>query len=141
MVGGMGGLERTCEMMMMRTLTALPVACLILCGAADGQTRRAMTLVDLLEVPRLSDPRLSPDGRELLHVLAAADWKANRAISHIWRADTDGGNAMQLTRSEEGETSPRWSPDEDPVASMPSKSTSSSATSGRSRYRPALRRR
>ena len=55
-------------MMTMRTLTALPVACLLLGGAADGQTRRAVTLVDLLEVPRLSDPRLSPDGDELLYV-------------------------------------------------------------------------
>ena len=110
-------------MMMMRTLTALPVACLILGGTADGQTRRAMTLVDLLEVPRLSDPRLSPDGRELLYVLAEADWEANRAISHIWRADADGGNTMQLTRSEEGETSPRWSPDGDLVAFLTARGT------------------
>ena len=66
-----------------------------------------MTLVDLLEAPRLSDPQLSPDGRQLLYVLAEADWEANRAISHIWRADADGGDTVQLTRGEEGETAPR----------------------------------
>ena len=110
-------------MMMLRTVTALPVAYLILGGAADGQTRRAMTLVDLLEVPRLSDPRLSPDGRELLYVLAEADWKANRAVSHIWRADADGSNTMQLTRGEEGETSPRWSPDGNLVALLAARGT------------------
>ena len=61
-----------------------------------------MTLVDLLEVPRLSDPQLSPDGRQVLYVLAEADWEANRAVSHIWRADADGGNTVQLTRGEQG---------------------------------------
>ena len=100
----------------LRMLAALPVACLILGGAAEGQAQRAMTLVDLLEVPRLSDPQLSPDGRQVLYVLAEADWEANRAVSHIWRADVDGGNPVQLTQGEEGETSPRWSPDGDLVA-------------------------
>ncbi|MCY4027161.1 MAG: prolyl oligopeptidase family serine peptidase, partial [Acidobacteria bacterium] len=100
----------------MRLLLALPVAWLILVGGAEGQARRAMTLVDLLEVPRLSDPQLSPDGRQVLYVLAAADWEANRAIGHIWRVDADGGNPVQLTRGDEGETSPRWSPDGEQVA-------------------------
>ena len=95
----------------LRILTALPLAWLILGGAAEGQARRAMTLVDLLDVPRLSDPQLSPDGRQVLYVLAEADWEANRAVSHIWRAAADGGNAVQLTRGDAGETSPRWSPD------------------------------
>ena len=80
-------------------------------AAAEGQTQRAMTLVDLLEVPRLSDPQLSPDGRQVLYVLAETDWEANRAINHIWRTDADGANTAQLTRGEHGETSPRWSPD------------------------------
>ena len=100
----------------LRMLTALPMAWLILGGVAEGQARRAMTLVDLLEVPRLSDPQLSPDGRQVLYELAVADWEANRAISHIWRADADGGNSVQLTQGDDGETSPRWSPDGDRVA-------------------------
>ncbi len=111
----------------LRMLTALPVAWLILGGAAEGQARRAMTLVDLIEVPRLSDPQLSPDGRHVLYELAAADWEANRAISHIWRADVDGGNTVQLTRGEHGETNPRWSPDGDRVAFIARRGTAETA--------------
>ena len=41
-------------------------ACLIaLASIVSAQTRRPMTLVDLIEVPRVSDPQLSPDGRQV----------------------------------------------------------------------------
>ncbi len=78
---------------------------------ALGQTKRAMTIVDLLEVPRLGEPRMSPDGSQLVYTLGEADWKANKRVSHIWRVDTEGGDAVQLTNGEKGEQSPRWSPD------------------------------
>ena len=78
---------------------------------ATAQERRPMTVVDLLNVPQLSDPQLSPDGQQLLYVLAEADWDANSRVSHVWRVDVDGSDAVQLTTGTEGERSPRWSPD------------------------------
>lgn len=89
-------------------LRRLALLCLmsLLCTIAWGQTKRAPTLVDLIEVPQLRDPQLSPDGSQLLYTLAEADWKANKRITHIWRADTDGGEAVQLTNGEKGEQSP-----------------------------------
>ncbi len=94
-------------------LPRLALSCLVslLCTIAWGQTKRAITIVDLIEVPQLRDPQLSPDGSQLLYTLAEADWKANKRITHIWRADTDGGASIQLTNGEKGEQSPRWSPD------------------------------
>lgn len=56
-------------------------------GPAWADERRAMTPLDLLEVPRLSDPRLAPDARQLLYVLAETDWEANEKVSHVWRID------------------------------------------------------
>ncbi|MCG8461200.1 MAG: S9 family peptidase [Holophagales bacterium] len=71
-----------------------------------------MRLLDLLEMPRLTSPQLSPDGGWLLYELAEADWQANKKIKHLWRVATDGqGAAAQLTRGAEGEEEPRWSPD------------------------------
>ena len=76
-----------------------------------AQTPRLMTAIDLLELPRVSDPQLSPDGRQVLYVVERTDWKANRRTGHIWRTATDGSQPIQLTNGERGESSPRWSPD------------------------------
>ena len=78
---------------------------------AIAQAQRAMTIVDLLNLPSLSDPRLSPDGQQILYVQSEADWKNDRRVTHIWRVNRDGSGTVQMTRGERGESSPRWSPD------------------------------
>src|SRR5437899_8702715 len=81
---------------------------------AGAQTRRPMTLVDLAELQRLLAPRLSPDSRTLAYMLSKVDWKAGRAVWHLWRQDVHG-SPVQLTFSEGGDIpaprSVRWSPD------------------------------
>ena len=103
-------------MVRLRMLAAVASVILVSGGVAVGQTPRDMTLVDLLEVPRLGDPQLSPDGQQVLYVLARPDWEDNRTIGHVWRVDSDGGGSVQLTNGERGESSPRWSPDGEQVA-------------------------
>ncbi len=78
--------------------------------------KRPMSLIDLLEVPNLSDPQLSPKGDRVAYELARADWKANRRIGHIWMVDTAGGSAVQLTNGPDGDKDPRWSPDGETIA-------------------------
>ena len=75
-----------------------------------AQSRRRLTFVDLLNVPRLSGPQLSPDGRQLVYELAEADWKADKRVSHVWRIDVDGTNLVRMTGGL-GEQGARWSPD------------------------------
>ena len=77
---------------------------------------RPMTIVDLIDVPSLGDAQISPDGTRLLFVRRDADWEANGTTAHIWRMDADGGNLIQVTNGENGETSPRWSPDGSRIA-------------------------
>ncbi len=59
-----------------------------------------MTLVDLLNIPRVGDPQISPDGRAITFMLSTADWPANRRVAHLWRINTDGtGLAAALERA------------------------------------------
>src|SRR2546428_10378225 len=78
---------------------------------AFAQSPKPMGLVDLLNIPRLGDPQLSPDGRDILYTRGESDWKSGRRLTHIWRARTGGGDPVQLTNGAESENSPRWSPD------------------------------
>ncbi|MDA1372744.1 MAG: S9 family peptidase [Proteobacteria bacterium] len=76
-----------------------------------AQDKPGMTAVDMLNVPGLSDPQLAPDGNALVYTFGEANWKANKRINHLWYKSLPDGEAFQLTRGEEGESSPRWSPD------------------------------
>jgi dipeptidyl aminopeptidase/acylaminoacyl peptidase len=85
-------------------------------SGATAQAKRLLTLVDAINVPRVSDPQLSPDGTSVLFVKDEADWKANQRIAHIFRVGSDGSNLIQLTRGDRGESTPRWSPDGKTIA-------------------------
>ncbi len=89
------------------------ITCFILISMvslASSETKRAMTIVDLINVPSLGDPRLSPDGGQLLYTLSEPNWGKNERIRHIWRINSDGSNPIKMTNGENGESSPRWSP-------------------------------
>ena len=79
--------------------------------SASAQGKRPMTIVDLIDVPQVGSPRLSPDGTELLYTRSDTDWKKNGRTTHIHRVGADGSGGIQLTNGEHGESSPRWSPD------------------------------
>jgi len=83
----------------------------IVAAVARAQAPRPMTIVDLINVARLGDPQVSPDGRQVLFVRSDADWKANKRVSHVWRVNADGSDLVQMTSGPDGESSPRWSPD------------------------------
>jgi len=87
-------------------LLALPAT-----PAAAQEAPRAMTVVDLIDLPSIGDPQLSPDGGQIVFTRSETDWDGNRTVSHVWRVDADGTDQLQLTRGENGESSPRWSPD------------------------------
>src|SRR5680860_49880 len=90
--------------MTIRVLTVLALVTLSATWAA-AQSPRPMTIVDLIDVPSVSGPELSPDGSQIVFARSEADWEENRTISHIWRVDANGQNATQLTVGDEGPVS------------------------------------
>ena len=83
---------------------------------AGAQAKRPLSFVDMISMPLVQDPQLSPDGTQVVFVMLQADWRANRPIGHLFRIDANGSNQVQLTFGERGESSPRWSPDGKAIA-------------------------
>ena len=77
---------------------------------------RPMTLLDIINVPQVVDPHISPDGKQIVFVESRANWKANRRIQHIWRVNADGSGLTQMTAGTDGENTPLWSPDGKTIA-------------------------
>ena len=95
---------------------AFALAPLASSALAASQAKRPMTIVELLDVPGVGSPRLSPDGSQLLYTRTDTDWKKNGRTTHIHRIEADGSGDVRLTNGEHGESSPRWSPDGSRVA-------------------------
>jgi Tol biopolymer transport system component len=74
--------------------------------------KRGVTPEDYFAFEFASDPRLSPDGREIAFVLTTVDQKNNRRNSSIWLVRSDGSSAPQrMTAEGSNANAPRWSPD------------------------------
>ena len=68
-------------------------------------------LSDFVAVPRVAALRLAPDGTWLAAAIQTLSGDKKKYLTSIWRIDTQGGPARRLTRSAEGEGSPRFLPD------------------------------
>ena len=104
-------------------LQSVAVTLSVLSLAAFAQTPRPMTLVDMVNLPQVTDPQISPDGRQVLFVRSDSDWKANRRVRHIWKINADGSGLVQMTNGQDGEDSPRWSPDSGSIAFIANRGT------------------
>ena len=76
-----------------------------------AQSKRPLNLDDLARIREVSDAQISPDGQWVAYVVSSVDVKQDKTHSHIWLASYDGKVDRQFTFSEDGESSPRWSPD------------------------------
>jgi dipeptidyl aminopeptidase/acylaminoacyl peptidase len=62
-------------------------------------------------IPRVGALRLSPEGSWLAATVQTLSPDRKKYLTSIWRIDPEGGPARRLTRSAEGEGSPRFLPD------------------------------
>ncbi len=88
----------------------------IVLAMLTAQEKRSMNFTDVVSLKRVSSPRLSPDGKQLLFTMSEACWKENKHISHIYRIQTDGTGLVQMTNGKEGESGGWWSPDGQTIA-------------------------
>jgi dipeptidyl aminopeptidase/acylaminoacyl peptidase len=92
-------------------LAAVLVIALAPVAAKQPQQYKPFTIDDLIEVRRVGDPQLSPDGRWIAYTIADTDKDANKRTTQIYLISTEGGEPRQLTKEKQSSVSPRWSPD------------------------------
>ena len=98
----------------MKHLALCGAGLLILASAVAAVAQpnsRAFTFDDLMKIRRVSDPQLSPDGRQIAYTITDVDKSANRQVTQIYLVASMGGEPKQLTTGAQSSTSPRWSPD------------------------------
>ncbi|HEX5271945.1 MAG TPA: S9 family peptidase [Gemmataceae bacterium] len=98
----------------MKRAALLLVALLVAAApAAAADKKRPMTVEDLFKFKRVSDPQISPDGKQVVYVVGTVDMEANKIPASLWLAPADGkGQPRQLTNAPgKKDRHPRWSPD------------------------------
>ena len=78
---------------------------------AQNNTKRSLIPTDVYKIKTIADPQVSPDGKWVAYVLSAVDTGKDKRNSDIWMISWDGKENLQMTNTEDGESSPRWSPD------------------------------
>ena len=68
-------------------------------------------LADFVAIPRVTALRLAPDGSWLAAAVQTLSPDRKKYLTSLWRIDPAGGPPRRLTRSAEGEASPRFLPD------------------------------
>ena len=80
-------------------------------------SRRGVTAEDYFGFVFAADPRLSPDGSQVVYVSSRVDRARNRRVPSIWLVPTDGSSAPRMIVDESWLAGvPRWSPDGKTIA-------------------------
>jgi acylaminoacyl-peptidase len=96
--------------MLIRLLALLALA--LAPAAVQAQGSKPFTARDLVELERVGETRISPDGRWAAYGLRTTDYAGNKGVNHLYVADLRGGAApRRLAASTGGASSPRWSSD------------------------------
>ncbi len=76
-----------------------------------AQTPRALRSSDIYRFRDVGAARISPDGAWIAYTVTTVDSAKDKSDSDVWMVSWDGTRTLRMTSSPEGESNPRWSPD------------------------------
>jgi dipeptidyl aminopeptidase/acylaminoacyl peptidase len=92
---------------------------LLVAGSAAFAQKRPFDANAMMELKRISDPQLSPDGKWMTFTVQTVDVAANKKPTQIWIVsgpDGSGAAPRQITSEGDSNQRARWSPDSKRIA-------------------------
>jgi dipeptidyl aminopeptidase/acylaminoacyl peptidase len=78
--------------------------------------KRPFDVNAMMELKRIADPQISPDGRWVTFTVQTVDVAANKKPQQIWIVPLQGGAPIQITHEGDSNQRARWSPDSKNIA-------------------------
>lgn len=83
----------------------------VVVAGQDAAGRAIFEPADVFELEYVGDPRISPDGSEIVYVRTFMDIMTDRSRQNLWIVGSDGSGHRPLLTGHQDFSSPRWSPD------------------------------
>jgi len=91
----------------------LMIVGLMVFAVSNVQTEEphAFSVYDMLAMDRITEPQVSPDGKQIVFTLRRTDLNSNQGRKDIWLVNLDGTDLRQLTTHTANDYNPVWSRD------------------------------
>jgi len=84
--------------------------------AEDATGESMFSPADIFNIEYGHDPRISPDGKQVVYLRHGFDKMTDQRIDKLWMVNTDGSTHRPLASGNYSVSSPRWSPEGDRIA-------------------------
>jgi dipeptidyl aminopeptidase/acylaminoacyl peptidase len=81
------------------------------CPAQTAQPKRPMTFEDMMQMKRLGETAVSPDGKWLAYSVTSVDLAQNTRTAELWLQAIAGGDPQRLAVAKPGDSGPQFAPD------------------------------
>ena len=73
--------------------------------------KRHMTFEDMMQMKRLGETAVSPDGKWLAYAVTAVDLDQNAKTTELWLQKIEGGEPFKIAVAQPGDSGPQFAPD------------------------------
>ncbi len=95
----------------LKTIFIVILASIFISPSQAQEKISRFTAEDVFDFESVSDPRISPDGKNIIYVRNFADIMSDKRYSNLWMISFDGSDHRPLTTGNFNDNTPRWSPD------------------------------
>ena len=74
-------------------------------------SKRNLKVDDLFKLTSVTNPKVSPDGKEAVYIQTHIDEEENKYVANLFHVDLETSEVTQWTHGKDGVSSPSWSSD------------------------------